>query len=68
MGDDGFFAAMRAWIARHRHGFATGRDLLTHLAARTDADLLPIYGRFLQDTEPRPPRGPSGPPHGPRVE
>jgi aminopeptidase N len=57
MGDDAFFGAMRAWVAEHRHGFAAGRRLLAHLQRRTDADLVPIYRRYLQDVR-LPPRGP----------
>jgi aminopeptidase N len=68
MGDDGFFDAMRAWVAEHRHGFATGRRLLAHLQRRTDADLLPIYRRYLQDVG-LTYRGPrTGGPHLPRLE
>ena len=68
MGDDDFFDAMRDWVARHRHGFATGRDLLTLLESRSEADLRPIFRRYLEDTGPRPPRRPSGAPHGPGLE
>jgi hypothetical protein len=53
-GDDAFFAAMREWVAQHRHGFVSGRQLLLHLLRRTDADLLPIYARYLADADPRP--------------
>lgn len=56
MGDDAFFGAMREWVAEHRGGFVTGRELLLHLLRRTDADLLPIYARYLDDWDPRPPR------------
>ena len=55
MGDDAFFGAMREWVATHRGGFVTGRTLLLHLLRRTDADLLPIYARYLDDWDPRPP-------------
>ena len=47
MGDDAFFAAMRAWVERHRHGFATGIELLRHLDRSTAADLGPIFDRYL---------------------
>ena len=65
MGDVAFFDAMRAWIDRQRHGFATGDELLRHLMRRTDADLLPIFTRYLDDPDPRPPFRPatSGPRH-----
>jgi hypothetical protein len=68
MGDEAFFGAIRAWVAEHRHGFGTGRRLLAHLQRRTDADLLPIYRRYLDDVGPplRSPR--TGGPHGPRIE
>ena len=68
MGDDDFFGAMRGWVAEHRHGFATGRRLLARLQRRTDADLLPIYRRYLDDVGP-PRRSPtSGGTRGPRME
>lgn len=54
MGDESFFDAMRAWVEEHRHGFVTGRSLLAHLLAHTDADLLAVYGRYLADPDPRP--------------
>ncbi|HSI99086.1 MAG TPA: M1 family aminopeptidase [Patescibacteria group bacterium] len=68
MGDDGFFDAMRAWVAEHRHGFVTGRRLLAHLQRWTDADLLPVYRRYLDDVS-LPHRAPlTGGPHRPRPE
>jgi hypothetical protein len=51
MGDDAFFGAMRAWVEEHRHGFTTGRGLLRHLQASTDADLGPIYRAYLADVD-----------------
>jgi hypothetical protein len=54
MGDHAFFGAMREWVERHRHGFVTGDALLRHLLRRADADLLPIYRRYLSDPDPRP--------------
>jgi aminopeptidase N len=67
MGDDAFFDAMRAWVALHQHGFTTGRGLLLHLLRAADADLLPIYHRYLDDPDPRPFRGlvRIGSPYGP---
>ena len=52
MGDDAFFGAMRAWVERHRYGYATGDELLRHLDRHTDADLRPIYARYLEDPDP----------------
>jgi Peptidase family M1 domain len=49
MGDGAFFAAMREWVDRYRHGFVTGDRLLRHLQHRTDADLGPIYAAYLAD-------------------
>ena len=68
MGDDAFFGAMRAWVAEYRHRFATGRQLLGHFQRRSDADLLPIYRRYLEEVDltRRYPR--SGGPHRPRIE
>jgi len=49
MGDDAFFAALRGWVDRHRHGFATGAELLRHLQREADADLQPIFDAYLED-------------------
>jgi hypothetical protein len=68
LGDDAFFDAMRAWVAEHRHGFVTARRLLAHLQRRTDADLLPIYRRYLDDVAPTRRSQRIGGPHGPRIE
>ena len=69
MGDETFFDAMREWVARNRHGFVRGRSLLRHWARSTDADLRPIYARYLDgaaaqrpfvpDRRPGPPLGPT---------
>lgn len=70
MGDDAFFSAMRAWVADQRHGFASGRRLLAHLARHTDADLIPIYRRYLADpaVDVVRLRGGAGGPLGPRLQ
>jgi len=68
MGDAAFFDAMRAWVAEHRYGFVTGRRLLAHLQRRTDADLQPIYRRYLEDVGPPGRMQRVGGPHGPRLE
>jgi hypothetical protein len=52
MGDDAFFAAMRAWVDRYRYGFVTGDRLLRHLQRWTDADLTPTYASYLADAVP----------------
>ncbi len=67
MGDDAFFEAMRSWVEREQHGFASGRDLLRLWMRSTDADLLPIYARYLEDADPRPYRwlGGAGSPYRP---
>ena len=68
MGDDAFFAAMRDWVEREQHGFASARDLLRLWMRRTDADLLPIYARYLEHADPRPYRWlGAGSPYGPRL-
>ncbi len=51
MGDDAFFAAMREWVSGNQHGFTTGRGLLRHLQASTDADLEPIYRAYIGDLD-----------------
>ena len=48
MGDRAFFGALREHIADHRYGMTTARQLLAHLQARTDADLRPIFRRYLE--------------------
>jgi aminopeptidase N len=47
MGNDAFFAALRDFIAAHRYGLVTGRELLEYLRSRSEADLGPIYARYL---------------------
>lgn len=47
MGDEAFFAALRAFIDTHRHRVATGRALLMHLDASTPADLRPIFDAYV---------------------
>ena len=67
MGEGPFFGAMRDWVADRRHGFVRGRELLRHWVGATDADLQPIYDRYLRgpavqrpfrlDARPGPPMG-----------
>jgi hypothetical protein len=69
MGDRPFFEAMRDWVATDRDGLARGRALLRHWMRSTDADLRPIYARYLDgpavqvpftlDRRPGPPLGPA---------
>jgi hypothetical protein len=47
MGDAEFFGALREHIADNQFGITTARRLLADLQARTDADLQPIYARYL---------------------
>lgn len=54
MGDEAFFGAMRSWVERYRHGVASGARLLSHLAARSAADLAPVFAAYLADPELRP--------------
>jgi hypothetical protein len=59
MGDEAFFAAMRDFIEAHRFGVVHAEALLDYLSDRTDADLRPIFGRYLTQTDPlRPPPHP----------
>ncbi|MGH2428222.1 MAG: M1 family aminopeptidase [Candidatus Limnocylindria bacterium] len=51
MGEAEFFAALREFIDDNRHGFVTSQDLLEHLRAATDADLVPIYEQYLAEYE-----------------
>ena len=48
MGDRAFFGALREHIADNRYGMTTARRLLDHLQSRTDANLRPIYARYLR--------------------
>jgi hypothetical protein len=68
MGDEAFFGAMRDWVDRHRHGSVRGRALLRHWLRSTDADLEPIYERYLEGQAVHAPFrlvARAGPPHGP---
>jgi hypothetical protein len=47
MGDAAFFAALREHMEQNRFGITTATRLLGHLQDRTDADLAPIYARYL---------------------
>ena len=47
MGRPAFFAALRAYITDQRYGLITTRGLLDFLRSRTDANLLPLYRRYL---------------------
>jgi aminopeptidase N len=47
MGRRAFFAALRDYLDAHRYGMTTTRGLLDYLQSRTDANLLPIYRRYL---------------------
>ena len=71
MGNAAFFDAMRDWVQRHRHGLVRGRALLRHWVGATDADLQPIYDRYLDGPAVELPFrlvARSGPPHGPSPE
>lgn len=60
MGDEAFFTAMRQFIEEHRFGVVHDEALLDHLSARSDADLRPIFERYLSQTDPlRPPPHPA---------
>jgi len=56
MSDSEFFAALRDYLAAHRFGMTTTRQLLDHLEAWNAADLLPIYRAYLveYDAAPQP--------------
>jgi hypothetical protein len=54
MGNDAFFAAVREFIDRHRHGVVSTRRLLSHLQASTDADLGPLYRAYLSEYDAMP--------------
>jgi hypothetical protein len=47
MGDAAFFGALREHIAQNRFGTTTTRRLLDHFQESTDADLAPIFARYL---------------------
>ncbi|HEX6140551.1 MAG TPA: hypothetical protein VF013_08840 [Candidatus Limnocylindria bacterium] len=46
-GDDAFFGAVRAFIADNRFGMTDGSAMLAALQAATDADLAPLFSRYL---------------------
>jgi peptidase M1-like protein len=51
MGEEAFFSALREWVSANQHGFTTGRGLLRHFQASTDADLEPVYRAYLADLD-----------------
>jgi hypothetical protein len=53
VGDEAFFAALRAYIDDNRYGIATTESLLDHLSRSTAADLRPIYGEYIASYEPQ---------------
>ncbi|HYM52903.1 MAG TPA: M1 family aminopeptidase [Candidatus Dormibacteraeota bacterium] len=48
MGDEDFFAALRAFVDENRYGVITTRQLLDHLEAWNAADLLPLFRTYLR--------------------
>jgi hypothetical protein len=48
MGTDDFFAALRSFIADHRYGVVTSRQMLEHLEDWNAANLLPIYRAYTR--------------------
>lgn len=52
MGESDFFAALREFLDAHRHGVVSTRQLLNHLEAWDDADLLPVYRQYLARYDP----------------
>ena len=57
MGSGEFFAALRDYLAAHRYGMTTTRQLLDHLEAWNAADLLPLYRAYLVEYDSAPPSG-----------
>jgi hypothetical protein len=47
MGRQAFLAALRAYIADHRYRLITTRGLLDYLQNRTDANLRPLFRKYL---------------------
>ncbi len=60
MGDDAFFAAMRAFIDQYRHDVVNGQTLLDHLQRRSEADLRPLYRQYLAAYDSSAPERPEG--------
>jgi hypothetical protein len=52
MGDAEFFAAIRAFVEKHRYGMITTYRLLDHLEDWNSADLLPLYRTYLRAYDP----------------
>jgi peptidase M1-like protein len=52
MGNEQFFAAMRAFVADNRYGVITSRQLLGHLEAWNEADLRPLFQAYLHGYDP----------------
>ncbi|WP_243844464.1 M1 family metallopeptidase [Salinibacterium sp. ZJ454] len=58
MGDDAFFAMLRAWTVRHRHGTVTTEQFMEHAAGFTARPLGRLFRAWLFDRAlPRLPRG-----------
>lgn len=48
LGDDRFFAMLREWAARHRHGLVTSEDFRA-LVAETDPDAVAVLRRWVDE-------------------
>ncbi|MEV0618876.1 M1 family metallopeptidase [Nonomuraea sp. NPDC050404] len=49
MGDEAFFAALRAWTAEHRHGTVTTREFAGHVQRHTPRQVGPLLSAWLHD-------------------
>ncbi|MEV1003982.1 M1 family metallopeptidase [Nonomuraea sp. NPDC050202] len=49
MGDEAFFAALRAWTAGHRHGTVTTREFAGHVQRYTSRPVGPLLSAWLHD-------------------
>lgn len=54
VGDEAFFAALRRFLDRHRHGNATTDDLVAVVSEVADRDLAGFFDRWLGPAEDRP--------------
>ncbi|WP_051172414.1 M1 family metallopeptidase [Microbacterium indicum] len=64
IGDDAFFAVLRAWTERFRHATATPRDFIAVAEEESGSALAPLFGRWL-DRAPLPALPPSDLPSAP---
>ena len=49
VGDEPFFALLKAWVAEHRHGSVTTEDFLAMVADRLGQDAVDVVRHWIED-------------------